>query len=90
MMFAAPPGHFVNVSFNGYTIEESKDCKYDSLTFQDGPFVFSPVLRKLCGNGTASWIASTTRYMRLSFKTDEIIERAGFMMNYSFIPIKRE
>ncbi|XP_067937595.1 neuropilin and tolloid-like protein 2 isoform X2 [Watersipora subatra] len=85
----AGAGQLVEITFDDdYDIEESENCKYDSLTFQDGPFEFSPVMRKLCGKGSkAMTLRSTTNYMRLTFITDDVIEKKGFNISYRYIDI---
>ena len=86
-IIAADAGHTIEVTFTTpYDIEQSDDCKYDSLTFQDGAFEFSPVILKLCGSGEAGrTVMSTTDYMRLAFKTDDAIEGLGFNLTYRFV-----
>jgi len=81
----AEPGFRASITFkDGYSIERSKDCKYDSLTIQDGPFLFSPVIKKLCGSGVAGTTITTTgTYMRLVFYTDDVIEKTGFSLQFN-------
>ena len=84
----APRGHYIRLTFEGtYGIEGATDCKYDWLTFQDGPFIFSKEIKKLCGNGGNNIVESTGRYMRLIFHTDDVIEEAGFNISFAYLPL---
>ena len=86
---AAKQGEYVSVQFlNGYAIEKSDDCKYDWLIFQDGPFFFSPIIKRLCGESDSmAPINSTGRYMRMWFRTDDFIQLRGFVLHPQYIPI---
>ncbi|KAF6033774.1 NETO2 [Bugula neritina] len=51
---------------------------------KDGPFLFSPVIKKLCGSGVAGTTITTTgTYMRLVFYTDDVIEKTGFSLQFN-------
>ena len=92
--FLAPPGKRVEVKFiDGFDIEShshrSEDCKYDYIQFQDGPYQFSQNLTGLLCGKKAYYepIVSTSRYMRIVFKTDAQTNKPGFRMRYNFINV---
>ena len=87
----APVGKRVEVEFiDGFDIEthfhENRDCDYDYIQFQDGPYHFSQNLTgRLCGEESQyKPIVSTTRHMRIVFKTDGHSNKAGFKMKFRY------
>lgn len=73
-----------------YDIEESQTmshsmrCRSDYLLFQDGPFAFSPNITIICGVSRGQPIRSTSRQMRIVFRTDTTYERTGFNMTIHY------
>ncbi|XP_048014131.1 ovochymase-2-like [Megalobrama amblycephala] len=83
----APEGHIVKLDFEDFDLEESENCKYDSLT------VFGDVDGKdeivvVCGRSVPPAVLSHNRIMLLQFSTDNTISARGFNATLSFISEK--
>ncbi|XP_048450185.1 neuropilin and tolloid-like protein 2, partial [Rhincodon typus] len=69
-----------------YSIEPSWDCRFDHLEVRDGPFGFSRVINRYCGQKSPSLIKSSGRFLWIKFTSDEELEGFGFRAKYSFVP----
>ncbi|XP_067236779.1 ovochymase-2 [Chanodichthys erythropterus] len=83
----APEGHIVKLEFDDFDLEESENCKYDSLT------VFGDIDGKdeivvVCGRSIPPAVLSHNRIMLLQFSTDNTISARGFNATLSFISEK--
>ncbi|XP_023215082.1 neuropilin and tolloid-like protein 2 isoform X2 [Centruroides sculpturatus] len=85
----APFGYFVQIDFrDNFHLEDSPTCEYDSLEVRDGPYGYSKVIRKVCGDKFPNFITSSDRYLWLKFSSDDSIEYSGFRAVYQFIRIE--
>ncbi|XP_059392450.1 ovochymase-2-like isoform X1 [Carassius carassius] len=80
----APEGHIVKLDFDDFDLEESENCKYDSLT------VFGDIDGKdeivvVCGASIPPAVLSYGGIMLLHFSTDNTISARGFNTSFSFI-----
>ncbi|XP_051168618.1 uncharacterized protein LOC127286283 [Leptopilina boulardi] len=83
----APPGMLIKLDFRDYfEIERSDGCKHDYLEVRDGQHGYSNPLGKFCGNKFPEEITSKTRYLWLSFVSDESIEYRGFRAIWTTVP----
>lgn len=83
----APPGMLIKLDFRDYfEIERSDDCKHDYLEVRDGQHGYSNRLGKFCGKKFPEEITSKTRYLWLSFVSDESIEYRGFRAIWTTVP----
>ncbi|KAK2867130.1 hypothetical protein Q8A67_025247 [Cirrhinus molitorella] len=83
----APEGHIVKLDFDDFDLEESDNCKYDSLT------VFGDIYGKdeivaVCGGIVPPAVLSYGHTMLLQFSTDNTISARGF--NASFTSISKK
>ncbi|TKS87800.1 Neuropilin and tolloid-like protein 1 [Collichthys lucidus] len=81
----APPRQCIDLHFAGdYSIESSWECKFDNIEVRDGPFGFSPILGRYCGQHSPPDIRSSGRYLWIKFVTDGELEAVGFSASYNF------
>jgi len=81
----APPRQCIDLHFEeNYSVESSWECKFDNIEVRDGPFGFSPVLGRYCGQQSPSDIRSSGRYLWIKFVTDGELEGVGFSARYNF------
>jgi hypothetical protein len=82
---AAPPRQCIDLHFEeNYSIESSWECKFDNIEVRDGPFGFSPVMGRYCGQHSPPDIRSSGRYLWIKFVTDGELEAVGFSARYNF------
>ncbi|KAM9790035.1 neuropilin and tolloid-like protein 1 [Neosynchiropus ocellatus] len=81
----ASPRQCVDLFFDEkYSIEPSWDCKFDHIEVRDGPFVFSPIIGRFCGQESPPYLRSTGRYLYVKFVADGELEAIGFSARYNF------
>ncbi|XP_061661830.1 neuropilin and tolloid-like protein 1 isoform X3 [Syngnathoides biaculeatus] len=81
----APPRQCIELHFEeNYSIESSWECKFDNIEVRDGPFGFSPMLGRYCGQHSPPDIRSSGRYLWIKFVTDGELEAVGFSASYNF------
>ncbi|XP_023182319.1 neuropilin and tolloid-like protein 1 isoform X1 [Xiphophorus maculatus] len=81
----APPRQCIDLHFeDNYSIESSWECKFDNIEVRDGPFGFSPILGRYCGQHSPPDIRSSGRYLWIKFVTDGELEGVGFSASYNF------
>uniref|UniRef100_A0AAQ4P820 Neuropilin (NRP) and tolloid (TLL)-like 1, like n=1 Tax=Gasterosteus aculeatus aculeatus TaxID=481459 RepID=A0AAQ4P820_GASAC len=81
----APPRQCIDLHFDeNYSIESSWECKFDNIEVRDGPFGFSPILGRYCGQHRPPYIRSSGRYLWIKFVTDGELEAVGFSASYNF------
>lgn len=81
----APPRQCIDLHFEeNYSIESSWECKFDNIEVRDGPFGFSPMLGRYCGQHSPPDIRSSGRYLWIKFVTDGELEAVGFSASYNF------
>lgn len=81
----APPRQCIDLHFEeNYSIESSWECKFDNIEVRDGPFGFSPLLGRYCGQHSPPDIRSSGRYLWIKFVTDGELEAVGFSASYNF------
>ncbi|XP_055910064.1 neuropilin and tolloid-like protein 1 isoform X2 [Eupeodes corollae] len=87
----APKGQLIRLDFrNSFNIENKEDCKFDYLEIRDGPYGFSNLIGKYCGEDFPPMITSKERHLWLHFHSDESIEYSGFTAVYEFIDRPKE
>ncbi|XP_046898167.1 neuropilin and tolloid-like protein 2 [Hypomesus transpacificus] len=82
----ALPRQRVQLAFDkNYYIEPSFECRFDHIEVRDGPFGFSPLIDRFCGQKNPGLVTSTGRFMWIKFTSDEELEGLGFRIKYTFI-----
>ncbi|KAK1806660.1 hypothetical protein P4O66_004793, partial [Electrophorus voltai] len=80
-----PPRQCIDLFFDEkYSIEPSWECKFDHIEVRDGPFGFSPIIGRYCGQQSPQYIRSSGRYLWIKFVADGELEAIGFSATYSF------
>lgn len=83
--FVAPPRQCIDLFFDEkYSIEPSWECKFDHIEVRDGPFGFSPIIGRYCGQQSPLYIRSSGRYLWIKFVADGELEAMGFSASYNF------
>ncbi|XP_041375207.1 neuropilin and tolloid-like protein 2 [Gigantopelta aegis] len=82
----APIGFKIQLDFRDkFELEKSDDCKYDYLEIRDGPFAYSPLIGRFCGDNYPPLVESKTRFLWMRFKTDDLLQYGGFRAIYEYI-----
>uniref|UniRef100_A0A3Q4N3P3 Neuropilin (NRP) and tolloid (TLL)-like 1 n=1 Tax=Neolamprologus brichardi TaxID=32507 RepID=A0A3Q4N3P3_NEOBR len=81
----ASPRQCIDLFFDEkYSIEPSWECKFDHIEVRDGPFGFSPIIGRYCGQESPSYVRSSGRYLYIKFVADSELEAIGFSARYNF------
>ncbi|XP_067664499.1 cubilin-like [Haliotis asinina] len=73
------PDRRVGIHIAYFSLESSTNCKYDNLSFYDGPERSNVSMFKFCGNGsTPSSFLSSRDSMYIEFISDSAVNAAGF------------
>lgn len=82
---SAAPRQCIDLFFDEkYLIEPSWECKFDHIEVRDGPFGFSPIIGRYCGQESPAYVRSTGRYLYIKFVADGELEAIGFSARYNF------
>ncbi|XP_035287214.1 neuropilin and tolloid-like protein 1 isoform X2 [Anguilla anguilla] len=83
----AAPKQCIDLYFDEkYSIEPSWECKFDHIEVRDGPFGFSPIIGRYCGQESPLYVRSSGRYLWIKFVADGELEAIGFSARYNFTP----
>ncbi|XP_063388294.1 neuropilin and tolloid-like protein 1 [Cydia fagiglandana] len=83
----AEEGQVIELTFvDVFEIEYSADCVNDYLEIRNGKFGYARPEYRYCGKGFPPQVTSTGPYLWLKFKSDDIIEYAGFTIEVNFQP----
>lgn len=83
----AAPRQCIELNFDEkYSIEPSWECKFDHIEVRDGPFGFSPIIGRFCGQQNPPMIKSSGRFLWIKFFADGELESMGFSARYNFTP----
>ncbi|XP_075441573.1 neuropilin and tolloid-like protein 1 isoform X5 [Ascaphus truei] len=81
----AAPRQCIELHFDEkYSIEPSWECKFDHIEVRDGPFGFSPIIGRYCGQQNPPFIKSSGRFLWIKFFADGELESMGFSAQYNF------
>ncbi|XP_061588811.1 neuropilin and tolloid-like protein 1 [Cololabis saira] len=81
----AAPRQCIDLFFDTrYSIEPSWECRFDHIEVRDGPFGFSPIIGRYCGQESPSYVRSSGRYLYIKFVADSELESMGFSARYNF------
>lgn len=81
----AAPRQCIDLFFDDrYSIEPSWECKFDHIEVRDGPFGFSPLIGRYCGQESPAYVRSSGRYLYIKFVADSELEAIGFSARYNF------
>uniref|UniRef100_A0A8C9SI97 Neuropilin and tolloid-like protein 1 n=1 Tax=Scleropages formosus TaxID=113540 RepID=A0A8C9SI97_SCLFO len=81
----AAPRQCIDLYFDdNYSIEPSWECKFDHIEIRDGPFSFSPIIGRYCGQLSPLYVRSSGRYLWIKFFSDGELEATGFSARYNF------
>lgn len=81
----ASPRQCIDLFFDEkYSIEPSWECKFDHIEVRDGPFGFSPIIGRYCGQKIPTYVRSSGRYLYIKFVADGELEAIGFSARYNF------
>ncbi|KAF7245282.1 Neuropilin and tolloid-like protein 1 [Varanus komodoensis] len=85
--YLAAPRQCIELHFDEkYSIEPSWECKFDHIEVRDGPFGFSPIIGRFCGQQNPPKIKSSGRFLWIKFFADGELESLGFSAQYNFTP----
>ncbi|XP_075137793.1 embryonic protein UVS.2-like [Leptodactylus fuscus] len=80
------PDNQVSLTFNNFSIQNSKHCIADYIRIYDGPSRSSPmILNRTCGNKLLPTIIASTNQMLIEFVSDGNITSSGFNASYSTV-----
>ncbi|XP_050797782.1 neuropilin and tolloid-like protein 1 isoform X6 [Gopherus flavomarginatus] len=83
----AAPRQCIELHFDEkYSVEPSWECKFDHIEVRDGPFGFSPIIGRFCGQQNPPIIKSSGRFLWIKFFADGELESMGFSARYNFTP----
>nr|XP_048696083.1 neuropilin and tolloid-like protein 1 isoform X8 [Caretta caretta] len=83
----AAPRQCIELHFDEkYSVEPSWECKFDHIEVRDGPFGFSPIIGRFCGQQNPPMIKSSGRFLWIKFFADGELESMGFSARYNFTP----
>ncbi|KAE8598235.1 hypothetical protein XENTR_v10016764 [Xenopus tropicalis] len=83
----AAPRQCIELHFDeNYSIESSWECKFDHIEVRDGPFGFSPIIGRYCGQQSPPFIKSSGRFLWIKFFADGELQSLGFSAQYNFTP----
>ncbi|GFS79167.1 neuropilin and tolloid-like protein 2 [Nephila pilipes] len=89
LQLKAPHGHVIQLDFREtFHLEESPTCEYDWLEIRNGPYGYSPLIKKFCGHEFPPMLTSKDQFLWLKFSSDDSIEYEGFKAIFKFIPIE--
>ncbi|XP_069476808.1 neuropilin and tolloid-like protein 1 isoform X4 [Ambystoma mexicanum] len=81
----AAPRQCIELHFDDkYSIEHSWECKFDHIEVRDGPFGFSPIIGRYCGQQKPPFIKSSGRFLWIKFFADGELQSTGFSARYNF------
>uniref|UniRef100_H3CLG8 Neuropilin (NRP) and tolloid (TLL)-like 1 n=1 Tax=Tetraodon nigroviridis TaxID=99883 RepID=H3CLG8_TETNG len=81
----ASPRQCIDLFFDDkYSIEPSWECKFDHIEVRDGPFGFSALIGRYCGQESPAYVRSSGRYLYIKFVADGELEAIGFSARYNF------
>ncbi|KAL0271771.1 UNVERIFIED_CONTAM: hypothetical protein PYX00_008763 [Menopon gallinae] len=80
-----PEERRIKVEFVKFSLQNSRNCRDDFLELRDGGDITSPLLGKYCGSVLPPAVSSNHRTMYIRFYADEVIERAGFQIQYKSV-----
>ncbi|KAF6728278.1 Neuropilin and tolloid-like protein 1 [Oryzias melastigma] len=81
----ASPRQCIDLFFDEkYSIEPSWECRFDHIEVRDGPFGFSPIIGRYCGQESPTYVRSSGRYLYIKFVADGELEAIGFSARYNF------
>ncbi|XP_051545699.1 ovochymase-2-like [Myxocyprinus asiaticus] len=83
----APEGHIVKLDFDDFDLEESENCRYDSITVF-GDIDGEDEIVVVCGRSLPPAVLSYGHVMILQFSTDSSVSARGFNASVSFISKK--
>ncbi|KAM7401307.1 hypothetical protein PAMA_005480 [Pampus argenteus] len=84
----ASPRQCIDLFFDEkYSIEPSWECKFDHIEVRDGPFGFSPIIGRYCGQESPAYVRSSGRYLYIKFVADGELEAIGFAARYNFTQV---
>ncbi|XP_048696087.1 neuropilin and tolloid-like protein 1 isoform X14 [Caretta caretta] len=85
----AAPRQCIELHFDEkYSVEPSWECKFDHIEVRDGPFGFSPIIGRFCGQQNPPMIKSSGRFLWIKFFADGELESMGFSARYNFTPVR--
>lgn len=85
LLFPASPRQCIDLFFDdNYSIEPSWECKFDHIEVRDGPFGFSTLIGRYCGQESPAYVRSSGRYLYIKFVADGELEAIGFSARYNF------
>ncbi|XP_063542749.1 uncharacterized protein LOC134751294 [Cydia strobilella] len=83
----AEEGQVIELTFvDVFEIEYSAECVNDYLEIRNGKFGYARPEYRYCGKDFPPQVTSTGPYLWLKFKSDDIIEYAGFTIEVNFLP----
>ncbi|KAL9970586.1 hypothetical protein ACROYT_G022989 [Oculina patagonica] len=81
-----PQGKALNISFHDFVLEDGDRhiCIYDYLKITDGK---SHTFGTYCGDETGESIVVTGDYVEITFYSDDIEQRKGFVIYFTAVPV---
>ncbi|XP_064472120.1 cubilin-like [Ornithodoros turicata] len=78
----APPGFVVRLTFTGFILESSGDCKYDYVQVADSS---GHTIGRYCGTQIPPALISTGETLFVNFQTDASVAHDGFLSTFDFV-----
>ena len=79
----------IKLNFQRFSLEEQRDCQYDSVKIYDGDSISAPQLGRregYCGRRFPSSLTSTGNSILIIFASDASTTSSGFRLTYSGKP----
>ena len=82
----AEKGYHIQLTVIDVDFEDSKHCKFDSVTIYDGENDTAIPIRKLCGKQLPENLQSVGNVFTIFMETDGVGNGNGFQMKYTVVP----
>lgn len=80
--------HLINLDFRTKSFEIEMDnhggCTYDYIEIRNGPYGFSPLIGRFCGDKVPPRVIADSGAMWVYFRTDANLQYSGFQADYSY------
>ncbi|XP_065171165.1 protein tolkin-like [Atheta coriaria] len=83
--FSTTPGHRIKIQFFRFEMEPHQECSYDHIVFYDGDSPEANTLGRFCGSKLPHPIVATGNQMYMVFKSDQSVQRGGFLATHSTV-----
>lgn len=88
--------HLISLDFRNFQFEIETDahgqCTYDYVEVRNGPYGFSPLIGRFCGEKSPGIITADSGVMWIYFRSDPTLQYSGFqaVLNFILMPTPSE